>query len=143
MGFTIDHFLSRNDGGAHVLAHARLLRKLDRLFTAALPGALRRVARVANYRSGTVVIHAEHSAAASKIRQLGQRLCAEMAKCGAECNALEVKVQPAQLHDQSSTCTLKPLSGAACGSLEEVAAKLPDGPLQRALRQLIARAAKA
>ncbi|MPN38628.1 hypothetical protein SDC9_186152 [bioreactor metagenome] len=125
------------------MAHARLLQKLSRRFEAVAPAGLRHAARVANYKSGTIVIHTDNGAVAAKIRQMSQRLCNELSKGGAECSALEVKVQPRQIPYQSTSSTLKPLSGKAFGLLESTADNLPDGPLRKALKNLLERAARA
>ena len=124
------------------MAHARLLLKLSRRFEATAPAGFRHSAHVANYKSGKIIIHTDNGAVASKIRQMSQRLCSEFSKGGAECNGIEVKVQPRQIPYQSTSSTQKPLSAVACGVLRSTAEKLPKGPLQEALANLLASAAK-
>ncbi len=137
-----EHYLDSDAAIGRVMAHARLLQKLSRRFEAIAPGGLRHAARVANYKSGKIVIHADNGAVAAKIRQMSQRLCNELSMGGAECSALEVKVQPRQNPYQTRTSTPKPLSGKAFGALQATAEKLPPGPLRAALDSLLQRAAR-
>lgn len=138
-----EQYLNSDATTSRIMAHARLLQKLSRRFEAVAPAGLRHAARVANYKSGTIVIHTDNGAVAAKIRQMSQRLCDELSRGGAECSALEVKVQPHQIPYQSTSSTLKPLSGKAFGLLESTADNLPEGPLRKALKTLLERAARA
>jgi hypothetical protein len=137
-----EQFLDSDAAAGKVMAHARLLLKLSRRFEAIAPAGFRYSAHVANYKSGKIVIHADNGAVAAKIRQMSQRLCSELSKGGAECNGIEVKVQPRQIPYQSTSSTPKPLSEVACGVLRSTAETMPKGPLQDALANLLARAAK-
>ena len=137
-----EQYLNSDAATTPVMAHARLLQKLSRRFEAVAPSGLRHAARVANYKSGKIVIHADNGAVATKIRQMSQRLCDELSKGGAECNDMEVKVQPRQNPYQTRTSTQKPLSDKAFGMLQSTAENLPEGPLRRALDTLLKRAAR-
>ena len=137
-----EQYLDSDAAAGRVMAHARLLLKLSRRFEAIAPAGFRHSAHVANYKSGKIIIHTDNGAVASKIRQMSQRLCSEFSKGGAECNGIEVKVQPRQIPYQSTSSTQKPLSAVACGVLRSTAEKLPKGPLQEALANLLASAAK-
>ena len=137
-----EQYLDSDAATSRVMAHARLLQKLSRRFEAVAPSGLRHAARVANYKSGKIVIHADNGAVATKIRQMSQRLCDELSKGGAECSLMEVKVQPRQNPYQTRTSTQKPLSDKAFGMLQSTAENLPEGPLRRALDTLLKRAAR-
>lgn len=137
-----EQYLDSDAAGARLMAHARLLLKLSRRFEALAPVGLRHAAYVANYKSGTVVIHTDNGAVAAKLRQLSQRLCDELSKGGTECSLMLVKVQPRQLPFRSISSTQKPLSTKAIGSLQATTAELPDGPLKGALVRLLERAAR-
>ncbi|MFZ1244985.1 MAG: DciA family protein [Azonexus sp.] len=136
-----EHYLDKDAAAGRVMAHARLLLKLSRRFEAVAPAGLRHSAHVANYKLGTVIIHADNGAVAAKIRQLSQRLSDELSKGGTECNGIEVKVQPRQIPSQSTSSTQKPLSGKAIGVLRSATDSLPQGPLRDALDKLLKRAA--
>ncbi len=142
MSNVLEHYLDNDAAAGKVMAHARLLLKLARRFEAIAPAGLARVAHVANYKSGKIVIHADNGAVATKIRQMSQRLSAELSYGGAECTGIEVKVQPRQIPCQSMASTMKPLSERACGALQSTSEKLPDGPLRKALDALVASAAR-
>ena len=137
-----EQYLDSDAAASRVMAHARLLLKLSRYFEAIAPAGLRDSAHVANYKSGKVVIHADNGAVATKIRQMSQRLSAELSYGEAECTGIEVKVQPRQIPCQSMASTTKPLSARACGALQSTSEQLPDGPLRKALDALLASAAR-
>jgi hypothetical protein len=124
------------------MAHARLLLALDARLRSVLPRALAPALRVANFKSGRVVIHAETGAAAARIRQMDRRLCDELSKEGAECTGLDVKVQPSQIPCQSRGSLQKPLSARVCGTLTATAETLPPGRLRDALQRLLERSLK-
>lgn len=137
-----EHYLDKDAAAGRVMAHARLLLKLSRRFEAVAPAGLRHSAHVANYKLGTIIIHADNGAVAAKIRQLSQRLSNELSKGGAECSGIEVKVQPRQIPSQSTSSTQKPLSDKAIGVLRSTTDTLPQGPLRDALDNLLKRAAR-
>lgn len=139
---TPEKLLERSDQTAQILAHARLLMRLERRFAAAVPPGLAEHARVVNYRLGTIVIHAENGAVAAKLKQISLRLRDSFVKIGLECNQIEVKVQPIQNLGQSITSTVKPMSEESARTLNACANAMPqDSPLARALRHLLDRAA--
>lgn len=138
-----EHYLDKDAAAGRVMAHARLLLKLSRRFEAVAPAGLRHSAHVANYKLGTIIIHADNGAVAAKIRQLSQRLSSELSKGGSECSGIEVKVQPRQIPSQSTSSTQKPLSDKAIGILRSTTENLPKGPLREALDRLLERAARA
>lgn len=135
-----EQYLDSDATAGRLMAHARLLLKLSRRFEAIAPTGFRHSARVANYKSGKLVIHADNGAVAVKLRQMSQRLCNELSKGGTECNDIEVKVQPHQIPFQSTASTQKPISAEAGRVLRETTDNLPNGPLKEALDRLLARA---
>lgn len=137
-----EQYLDSDAAGARLMAHARLLLKLSRRFEAQAPPGLRHAAHVANYKSGTIVIHTDNGAVAAKLRQMSQRLCDELSKGGPECSLMLVKVQPRDLPYRSISSTQKPLSAKAAEVLQATADGLPDGGLKEALTTLLARAAR-
>lgn len=137
-----EYYLDSDASAGRIMAHARLLLKLSRRFEAIAPAGFRHAARVANFKSGKVVIHTDNGAVASKLRQMSQRLCSELSKGGTQCIDLEVKVQPREILYQSIASTPKPISEQACTALQTASEKLPEGPLRAALKHLLERAAK-
>ena len=137
-----EQYLDSDAAASKVMAHARLLLKLSRRFEAIAPAAFRHAAHVANYKSGKLIIHTDNGAVAAKLRQMSQRLCDELSKGGAQCNVIEVKVQPRLIPVQSMSSTQKPLSEKACAMLRSTTDTLPKGPLRDALDNLLERAAR-
>ena len=142
MAQELERYLNNDAAAGKVMAHARLLIKLSRRFSAIAPGALRHSARVANYKSGVLVVHADNGAVAAKLRQLGQRICDELTNSGTECRSMDVKVLPRQIPESSISSTQKPISSKACGILRSTADNLPKGALREALDRLLESAAK-
>jgi hypothetical protein len=140
---TPEALLERSDAAAHILAHVHRLMRLGACFSAVVPPGLAAQARVVNYRSGTLVIHANNGAAAAKLRQLSLRVKEHFLKNGVECNQIELKVQPMQpeavaLH---GTATPKPISRKSLATLARYAATMPEtSPLAQALFRLQERA---
>jgi hypothetical protein len=142
MNKELEQYLNDDAAAGKVMAHARLLIKLARRFQAVAPAGFRHAVRVANYKSGKLVIHADNVAVAAKLRQMGQRICDEISRSGTECTEIEVKVQPRQIPEKIISATQKPISATACATLRLTSEKLPDGHLRAALERLLDSAAK-
>jgi len=139
---SLENYLEAADGAGKVLAHARLLIKLTHLYAEIAPANLSRASRLANYKSGIIVIHAANGVLAAKLRQLAPTLAAGFSQKGIECNGVQVKVQALESEAQSGTSTQKPLSARTSGELAGLRDALPASPLRAALEILLARAAK-
>lgn len=138
---SIENYLAASDGAGGVLAHARLLMKLERLYADIVPGHLGQASRVANCKSRTIVIHADNGAVAAKLRQMAPSLASDFSRKGVECSGVQVKVQARGSTAQSMASTQKPLSAQTGRTLRELAGSLPESPLRAALRTLLRRAA--
>lgn len=133
--------LDRHPQAAAVLAHAERVLKAGRVYQNIAPGALAQVSRVANIKSGIVVIHADHGAAASKLKQQTQYLASQFVTNGLECTGIEVRVQPATFQDTGMHGTEKPISEQALEDLGRAAEQMPSAsPLRAALLRLVQRA---
>jgi hypothetical protein len=138
---TVTTLLESEANVARLTAHAGRLLDLQRQLEAALPKQLTKVARVANYRLGKVVIHAVNGAVAVKVRQIVPGLVETYRQNGAEVNEIDVKVQPIQAIKPALVDT-KPtvLGDKAKQGLTNLALSLPDdAPLRRALERLVAK----
>ncbi|MDR1647563.1 MAG: DUF721 domain-containing protein [Zoogloeaceae bacterium] len=140
--FSPETLLERSDLFAGLLARARTLARLGKIFAAAAPVGLATQARVANHRRGVVILHASNGAVASKLRQLTPRLAEKFVQNGFECNQIEVKVQPTRREAiLPLPGTLKPLSHASAEALtRRIRALPPASPLAEALKRLLERA---
>ena len=137
----LEQYLNTPDAAANVMAHARLLLKLSRRYEAVAPAGLGHVSRVANYKSGKVIIHADNGAVAAKLRQMGQSLCKLLSYEGVECNGIDIKVQPQEIPYQSTVSHQKPLSAKTGAVIRGAVEQLPPAsPLRSALQQLLDRA---
>ena len=139
---SLENYLDTADGAGQVLAHARLLIKLAHLYQDIAPVSLRQATRLANFKSGIIVIHAANGVLAAKLRQMAPTLVEGFLKRGVECNGVQVKVQAPESRIQSMTSAQKPLSARTAGELSGLRDALPASPLRSALDTLLARAAK-
>ena len=139
---SLENYLEAADGAGKVLAHAKLLIKLAQMYQELAPMHLSQASRLANYKSGIVVIHAVSGAVAAKLRQMAPTLADGFSKRGVECNGVQVKVQAHESDAQSRTSTQKPLSLRSSHELESLRDSLPPSPLREAVDQLLARSAR-
>ena len=138
----LEHYLEAADGAGKLVAHARLLLKLSRLYREFAPEHLCQASSPVNYKAGTVVIHADNGAVAAKLRQMAPSLSGQFSRRGVECNGLQIKVQAREIPSQSIPSTQKPLGAGAVVSLEGLQGTLPDSPLRTAIRRLLEKSAK-
>jgi hypothetical protein len=136
---SLDNYLSDGDGAGRLMAHARLLQKLGHIYAAAAPEHLGKASRVANYKSGTILIHADNGAVAVKLRQMAPSLASEFVKKGVECSGVQVKVQALEIAHHSQGASGHPLPAGASRSLSELADSMPASPLRDAIRTFLKR----
>lgn len=136
---SLDDCLKAEGGLARLTGHAARLLRLQRLFESAAPPPLARGARVANLKLGKLVIHAESSAVAAKLRQIVPTLLDVFHNESAEITGIEIAVQPrANKPSPSSAVDHDPLGDHAKQGLTSLAERLPeDSPLRQALRHLV------
>ena len=142
MNHSLESYLEAADGAGKILAHARLLARLARLYQEIAPAHLSQSSVLANFKSGVIVIHASSGAIAAKLRQLGPTLADGFCQRGVECSGVQVKVQARKTAAQSMSSTRKPLSAQAGRSIEGLRDTLPDSPLRAALDTLLTRSAR-
>ena len=142
MNHSIESYLEAADGAGKIMAHARLLVKLARIYQEIAPAHLSQASSLANFKSGIVVVHAASGAVAAKLRQLGPTLADGFCKRGVECSDVQIKVQARKTIAQSMSSTKKPLTAGASRSLEGLRDSLPSSPLRAALATLLERSAR-
>lgn len=124
-----------SDGISSLLPQAHRLLELRRILAQALPENLRRSSSIANYKQGKVVIFAENSAVAAKLKLLAPTLTSVLVKSGFEVTAMQVEVQPkeppAALRDKHAQ-----LSDKAAAELTELSKQLPDSQLKTSILSL-------
>ncbi|HNC50700.1 MAG TPA: DciA family protein [Accumulibacter sp.] len=138
MADSLDHFLAGPSGAGSVLAHARLLLALATRYQEIVPAHLGQASRMANYKSGVAVIHADSAAIAAKLGQMAPTMVRELKKRGIDCSAVRIKVCARQERKVTGRGTQKPLSAGASHDLMALSESLPASPLRAALEKLLA-----
>jgi len=120
---------------------ASRLAALQQVYRVAIPEELARRSRVADERSGTLVVAAETSAVAAKLRQLVPRIVAEFVKWEPKVTAIRVEVQVSA--ERPLARGLRPrMTPQALQSFAQLHDTLPDSPLREALSRLLERASR-
>lgn len=119
--------------------HAGRLLRMQRILESALPRTLVRGSRVANYKLGKLIIHADSGAVATKLRQIAPTLVGVFLGEGTQVTGIEVRVQPRNpLPGRSTDKSAVPIANRAKQGLTSLATRLPaDSPLKAALERLI------
>jgi hypothetical protein len=137
---SLEECLAADSGLARVSAHAQRLLKFQRIFEAATP--LARQARIANLRSGRIIIHTTNGAVATKLRQLEPRLVTLFDKNAIQLTGIDVRlqagkeVQPKNRLQNRSGIGIKQKQG-----LKSLADGLPkDSSLGAAIHRLVSQA---
>lgn len=84
--------LKADAGLARLTGHADRLLRMQRLLETATP--LSSGARIANLKSGNIVIHAANGAVAAKLKQIAPTLVDVFRSEAAEVTGIEIRVQP-------------------------------------------------
>lgn len=121
-----------------ILVRVKQLAALEQAYAAAVPGELARRSRVAYERAGTMVVAADTSAVAAKLRQLTPRIVAEIVKCAPEITSMRVEVQIVQRSSERRGPRPE-IASHGLASLRELRDSLPDSPLREALDRLVSR----
>lgn len=118
------------------LSHkAAQLLALQRHYEQVAPPALVRASHVVQLDQQTLLLAADNSAAAAKLRQLAPNLTQLFHRGGYQVTAIQVRVQVA-LPPVISTPAPASLSATGRKRLIDLAGELPDSPLKRALQRL-------
>ena len=86
-------YLARADNLEPLARRAVDLIAMRRLYRETMPAGLSQASELLNFRNGIVVVSADHSAAAAKIKQLTPRLTALFLEKGWQVSAIQVQVQ--------------------------------------------------
>ncbi len=138
---SLDAYLNSAGGLARLSAHAGRLVKLQRVYEEVAPSYLAASSRVANFKLGKVVIHADSGAVAAKLRQMLPSLVDEFLSKGAEITEIQVKVQPSHIAPQHKKAGAAATVGPSAKSdLSRLAEELPaDSPLKEAVERFVRR----
>lgn len=120
-----------------ILVRVDRLARLQQAYADAAPRELARRSRVAYEREGTVVVSADTSAVAAKLRQLAPRIVIGIVKSDPEITGLRVELQVSA--STPTTPDRRPEIGSkGRASLRELRDSLPESPLRQALDRLVA-----
>ena len=86
-------YVERHDSLGPLAGRAAELIEIRRRYRENIPVGLAQVSEILNFRRGVVVIAADHSAAAAKLKQLTPRLLAMFLERGWQVTAIQVQVQ--------------------------------------------------
>jgi hypothetical protein len=130
-----DALLSGSDGIPALMPQARRLLELRQLLASLLPEPLARACTVANYKNGKLVVFAENSAVAAKLRLLSPTIRVRFSDRGVQVTEMDIGVQAPDATQENPDKTAA-LSGAAVASLAGLASQLPDSPLKERISMM-------
>lgn len=134
----LDDHLKADESMARLAAHASRLQKLQQILEKSVPSMLTRSCRVANFKLGVVIIHAENGAVAAKLRQMAPSMSATFQYEGEQIAEIRIKVQPLEIApEQQHQPQAAVLGEDSRARLDNLASTLPDGPLKTALGKLV------
>ena len=114
-----------------LMPHAEQVISLRQILGGVLPANLRRSCDIANYSQGKVVIFAENSAVAAKIKLMAPTLLRDLSQRVAQVTAIEVRVQPRTVAVQP--VIQRQLTAEATRSLRKLGEQLSDSKLKDAV----------
>ena len=134
----IGEYLQHDPRMARLTNHAATLLRLQKQLACLLPEPLRRSVRVANLKGGRLLLHADHGAAAARLRQQAPSLTDALRLQGGEITGIDVRVQPLGPEPPHQTPIRASLSQHGRHSLAVLADQLPNtSPLKQALQRLL------
>lgn len=130
-------YLSQSLDWSRVATHAEHLLRLQQTFARIAPDYLAKQSRVANYKKGKVIVHAQNGAVAAKLKQLEPSLAAAFCDGGCEVNGVTVRVQVAVHNDPSmAPRNLRSIGPQARLTIRRAAMSMGDSVLGASLLRL-------
>ena len=123
------------------LVRVNRLAALQRIYARAVPEDLAKRSRVVLEQMGAVVVVADTSAMAHKLRQIAPRIVEEIVKFAPEVTSIVVEVQVtpgSDLHLRRATA----IGPRGLTSLRQLCDKLPESPLREALANMVRRGSR-
>jgi hypothetical protein len=119
-------------------ARMRRMHALQTLYSRCAPPELAGSSRVKNYRAATLVVAADNSAVAAKLKHLAPSLLASLRESDAEITAIRIEVQvKGSARNRPGKSNKTALSADALERFDELAKRVPDGDLKAALGNLV------
>lgn len=123
-----------------LMPHAEQVISLRQILGGILPENLRRSCEIANYSQGKVVIFAENSAIAAKIKLMTPTLLRDLSQRVAQVTSIEVRVQPRTV--AAGPVIERELTQEATRSLRALGEQLADSALKDAVLRFANRKVK-
>ena len=120
-----------------LMPQAQRLLELRRILSGTLPPNLQRSCTIANYMQGKVVIFAENSAVAAKLKLMAPDLRDQFVKRAIEVTGIDIQVQPKE--PVQTVGKTAEMTDGALSSLSELESQLPDSKLKSAISSLLSR----
>jgi hypothetical protein len=114
----------------------RPLRELQKLYVTCVPPYLRAASRVGSVAGDELKLFADSGAAATRLRMLAPGLLAEFRGRGWQFSSIRVAVQVRQRTEPAPGTPRKTPDTRGQQSLQRLADRLPESPLQAAIRRL-------
>ena len=132
-------FLDQAEDIGSLMPKARHLLRLRRAVMQLLPESLSGSCSVANARQGKIVLFAQSSAVAAKLKLLAPTLRDRLLEVGEQVTSVVIEVQPPDVREcaKSNASVLTPGAAAA---LEQLSDRIAESPLKSVLRVLASRA---
>jgi hypothetical protein len=130
-----DALLTGSGGIPALMPQARRLLELRRILADLLPEVLARSCTVANYKLGKLVILAESSAIAAKLKLLSPQLCERLSRRGVEVTGMNIGVQAPEV-SRKKPLKLAELSDQAAEALARLSSQLPESKLKSSVEQI-------
>lgn len=130
-------YLDSVAGVAALLPQAERLIELRRVYATLVSQQLLRSSSIVNYKQGNVVIFADNSAVAAKLKLLSPRLIDDFSKRGWEVTGIRLEVQPRETPARMPATKQARLSPAGAGYLRILADRLPDSTLKQSVTDMV------
>jgi hypothetical protein len=127
-------YFAQDDGLKSLISKVKRLTELRQTVVSLLPESVSRSCSVANFQDGIVVIFAENSTIAAKLKLLAPSLRDKLVQAGQKATAVVVEVQPPTFRASV------PAKNAVMSA--DYSKQLPDSPLKIALDALADKAQK-
>jgi hypothetical protein len=121
-----------------VLAQARQLAELQRIYAEAAPVRLSRLSRVAALEGTTLIVFADGGAIGAKLKLLAPSLINKFLLNAQEVTAIRVEVQ-ANLASPPASKRARALPAEVRASMQRAGQDMPEGELKQALARFLAR----
>ncbi|KAF1030198.1 MAG: hypothetical protein GAK40_00134 [Burkholderia plantarii] len=133
--------LNRTDAFAALRAGVEQIGALQQDLRALLPDYLAKHVEPGFVKDDTLTLFAAHNALAARLRQISQRLVADLQARGWPVSTLKVRVRPQNAPEPLRIKQAR-MTPAGADALRELAEALPPSPLQTALSRMAARHTK-